>query len=533
MALKVKCPQKFYLDQMHRRLCLNIGLFAFGCLAVSAPLGAQIDLADVRLPLPVLFLHGMSGDASSWGEMAALLSEDAGLIEGPSLNYCLNGDESIGSSTLDEVLPFTALPDGHADFFRINFECNASGQCWSNTSANSDGIYSGQAAAAKQGLAVADAVAEILDATGAPEIVLVGHSMGGLAAREYLQNPEYWPLDASGQPHHRVAKLVTSGTPHNGSNFTVGWLEDLGDLFGFDIEQRSDAVRDLRTSYFYSGEPGVFLFGGQEDDSAMWDFLFQDFWNVDINCNGQEGDAIVGLNQKPLADDLEFAFITSYSDGVVSTFSSDAMATAYNPSHRERFFVNGVFHTSLNNELGLTLQGMDEPDVEATAYPLTPGQTTMGFTSEQGTDAPYPLLDVDVYEVLVPEASNATLDTLWFGGNLVAEWRASDGTVLGDALAPNGVELPAGLAYLALTTTPTGAVTNHLFSYNLSPSPISCPEDIDENGTIGTGDVLQALAQFGCDLNDAPTGCSADVDSDGIVSVADILAVLSLFGLYC
>ena len=102
----------------------------------------------------------------------------------------------------------------------------------------------------------------------------------------------------------------------------VGWLEDLGDLFGFDIEQRSDAVRDLRTSYFYSGEPGVFLFGGQEDDSAMWDFLFQDFWNVDINCNGQEGDAIVGLNQKPLPDDLEFAFITSYSDGVVSTFSS-------------------------------------------------------------------------------------------------------------------------------------------------------------------------------------------------------------------
>ena len=102
-----------------------------------------------------------------------------------------------------------------------------------------------------------------------------------------------------------------------------------------------------------------------------------------------------------------------------------------------------------------------------------------------------------------------------------------------DALDPNGVELPAGVAYLALTTTPTGAVTNHLFSASLSPSPLSCPEDIDEDGVIGTGDVLQALAQFGCDLDEVPTGCSADVDSDGIVSVADILAVLSLFGLYC
>ena len=72
----------------------------------------------------------------------------------------------------------------------------------------------------------------------------------------------------------------------------------------FDIEQRSDAVRDLRTSYFYSGDPGVFLFGGLESDGTLWDFLFQDFWNVDVNCNGQEGDLIVGLNQKLLPDDL-------------------------------------------------------------------------------------------------------------------------------------------------------------------------------------------------------------------------------------
>lgn len=237
--------------------------FGAGLIAACAlPSSAQIDVYDARLPLPVLFLHGMSGDASSWGEMATLLANDAGLTEGESLRYCLNGDGADGTSTLDEVLPFTALPSGHADFFRINFECNAAGNCWSNTASNSDGIFSGQAAAAKQGLAVADAIAEILDATGAPEIVLVGHSMGGLAAREYLQNPEYWPVDAEGFAHHRVAKLVTSGTPHNGSNFSVGWLEDLGDLFGYDIEQRSDAVRDLRTSYYYSGDPGVFLLVG-------------------------------------------------------------------------------------------------------------------------------------------------------------------------------------------------------------------------------------------------------------------------------
>ncbi|MDG1382116.1 MAG: alpha/beta fold hydrolase, partial [Flavobacteriales bacterium] len=178
------------------RRVFSVGLLVFAFSNASS-LNAQIDLYNAQLPLPVLFLHGMSGDASSWGSMASLMSEDAGLTEGENLNYCLNGNGGEGQSTLDEVLPFTALSDGHADFFRINYECNAAGQCWSNVGANSDGVFSGQAAAAKQGLAVADAIAEILDATGAPKVVLVAHSMGGLGAREYLQNPAFWPTDAN------------------------------------------------------------------------------------------------------------------------------------------------------------------------------------------------------------------------------------------------------------------------------------------------------------------------------------------------
>jgi pimeloyl-ACP methyl ester carboxylesterase len=519
-------PKHFF----NTKVLLGAGLLALG----APPLDAQVDVYDARLPLPVLFLHGMSGDASSWGEMASLLSNSAGLTEGAELKYCLNGDGSSGSSTLDEVLPFTALPTAHADFFRINFECNSGGTCWSNSSSNSDGIFSGQAAAAKQGLAVADAIAEILDATGAPEIVLVGHSMGGLAAREYLQNPEYWPVDAQGNAHHHVAKLVTSGTPHNGSNFTVGWLEDLGDLFGFDIEQRSDAVRDLRTSYFYSGDPGVYLFGGLEDNWVLWDFLFQNFWNVDVNCDGDEGDNIIGLNQKPLSDDLEFAFITSYDDGIVSSFSSDAMVSMYNPTHRERFFVSGVFHTSMNDELGLTLQGMDEPDDIATAYPITPGQTIMGFTSPQGVDAAFPSEDRDVYAIAVTEESIATLDTLWFGSGLLeASWLDAQGNFLGNALAADGVTLDPGTAHLRITTSPTTVVTNHLFTAALAPAPVPCPADLDQSGLVTANDVLLALSQFGCSDADFPEGCNSDVDGDGIVGVNDILTVLSLFGTNC
>ena len=47
------------------------------------------------------------------------------------------------------------------------------------------------------------------------KVILVGHSMGGLAAREYIQNSMHWLTG-----NHRVAKLVTSGTPHQGSNYS-------------------------------------------------------------------------------------------------------------------------------------------------------------------------------------------------------------------------------------------------------------------------------------------------------------------------
>lgn len=53
----------------------------------------------------------------------------------------------------------------------------------------------------------------ICAATGAKQVVLVGHSMGGLVARAYLRR-----FGAS-----RVEKLVTMGTPHHGSILAWGF----------------------------------------------------------------------------------------------------------------------------------------------------------------------------------------------------------------------------------------------------------------------------------------------------------------------
>jgi len=56
-------------------------------------------------------------------------------------------------------------------------------------------------------------IASICAATGAKQVVLVAHSMGGLVARAYLRR-----FGAS-----RIAKLVTMGTPHHGSVLAWGF----------------------------------------------------------------------------------------------------------------------------------------------------------------------------------------------------------------------------------------------------------------------------------------------------------------------
>ena len=55
---------------------------------------------------------------------------------------------------------------------------------------------------------IARRIDEVLAATGAAQVILVGHSMGGLASRAYLRR--HGPA--------RVARLVTLGSPHQGTH---------------------------------------------------------------------------------------------------------------------------------------------------------------------------------------------------------------------------------------------------------------------------------------------------------------------------
>lgn len=56
-------------------------------------------------------------------------------------------------------------------------------------------------------------------------------------------------------------------------------------------------------------------------------------------------------------------------------------------------------------------------------------------------------------------------------------------------------------------------------------APVECPEDIDEDGSVGFTDLLAVLSAWGpCE------GCAEDVDGDDSVGFTDLLAVLSGWG---
>lgn len=64
-----------------------------------------------------------------------------------------------------------------------------------------------------------------------------------------------------------------------------------------------------------------------------------------------------------------------------------------------------------------------------------------------------------------------------------------------------------------------------------APDPVepeTCAGDFDEDGQVGTSDLLIFLSQFGCQEN-----CAADLTGDGMVGVEDLLSFLALFGTFC
>jgi pimeloyl-ACP methyl ester carboxylesterase len=112
---------------------------------------------------------------------------------------------------------------------------------------------------------IARRIDEVLAATGAAQVILIGHSMGGLACRVYLR--------AHGKG--KVARMITLGSVHHGTRLArlgigpnarqmrIGnpWLLALGATAAVPVPQGSVSIYSCHDNYVYPQETGSRLEG--------------------------------------------------------------------------------------------------------------------------------------------------------------------------------------------------------------------------------------------------------------------------------
>jgi len=189
-----KCLQRLKKGQKH-----------FIAVAAMEDSGYRLEaiLDEIVVSKVSLLLHGLASDAETWDRLVEddsffsgsclALSIDEELTELPQVNskgeYCFRLD--FGGYDRDSSLATVGL-DGKT--------------CIRSTGCNGD--FSNFNLLGKE---VETAIDQIVTALGIDtDIVLLGHSRGGLAARAYLQNSD-------SQHKEYVKSLITTGTPHQGS----------------------------------------------------------------------------------------------------------------------------------------------------------------------------------------------------------------------------------------------------------------------------------------------------------------------------
>lgn len=112
---------------------------------------------------------------------------------------------------------------------------------------------------------IARRIDELLAATGAPQVILIGHSMGGLACRTYLRT----------HGKGKVARMITLGSVHHGSRLAwlgigpnarqmrIGnpWLLALGATEAVPLPQGSVSIYSHHDNFVFPQETGSRLEG--------------------------------------------------------------------------------------------------------------------------------------------------------------------------------------------------------------------------------------------------------------------------------
>ena len=458
-------------------------LFLFLILLSTLPFFGQSEC-----PYPIIFVHGWNSSGSAfssvytdsdftsiWGPIADTFHA---VLNANSQSRISGADGILGNADDDVLVSFTnennVMSPGCV--YAINFQ-NFWNEDQSNpvlfkNNGNSPSFFDSdgnESSGHKQGYALGKMIEQVLLANpGKDKVILVGHSMGGLASREYLQRrspeqptgtPRWWvnPLQADG---HQVAKLVTTGTPHLGSNVfgnsSLAPGDSTEDTFP---DLASEGVRDLRYSYSCGflnlfDCPGVYLYGGDENDFSTFPFPY---WSEDVDCDGDETSPnVIGINitgqlqgsgpdewdgtyanpQLPLPTDIRYTWITSNNQ---NSGGDNAVALnrqwLYNGSipmpsdgvsfRRTDTLLTDLTHTALNSDLSSLMQGLDEGDYPIYAYPIQELTTYAGVAQVRSVSVPSGSYtdDPDWYALEVGASSGSQLTitlapTAGLGGRL-------------------------------------------------------------------------------------------------------------------
>lgn len=395
---------------------------------------------------PVLFVHGLGSNDWTWHD-AVVAFESEGWGPAYSMHFDLNAttstlysddvrrtalvsfwdfpdltpDGSVRAREADSFgLPRQVAPvavdsepadarAGASRLFVVNFEN------WHDASTNlmyvhevrgawgeSDSYCS---AVTKQAWALSKMIDAVVAATGAPRVILVGHSLGGLAIREYLQRtgaPAY-------RTPHGVAAVVMYGTPHLGAQ-PAGWP---GGIYACGSLGGNEAFRDL---YLDSngGVSSVFLYSGSETWATGWH-------NGDVDTDGTSDDWIVGLDVAgvvggvvrardnpavPLPLDVSYTYVRSTGDWVVpydaqflSQVDTDGVLR-FAPLGVARGYTTDVGHTGQTRDVAV----LREAILSAT---WTASEAVPGIEARAVEVSPNPTAGLAVATVTVPASGRA------------------------------------------------------------------------------------------------------------------------------
>ncbi len=388
--------------------------------------------AQNQLPYPVIFIHGLAGSETTFGGTLEYLRDEQNCGPVNVFDIVLNADDNTETALLSEDVrwedfvfngdsiflgrrnydvPFDDYTDTWTgeNLFVVNFkEENIRG---ANGILNDYFDQSNQSAIFKQGFALNIMISEVLDYTGADKVVLVGHSMGGLAIREYLQRTDGQGTHVNWQnpwvpDGHRVARVVTFGTPHLGSNTSPDPTKSNTPSATGNSEANRDMLWEYDSYNFCEDSAvykGIYMFGGYEHCIESESGLLGNstFDNVDINCDGDHDDYITGINESyytsrdnpdmPLPHNIRYTWLTSiWSDWASNLTGDGAVAIERQWLHENGHPVpagitdtclTNVFHTSEGGDYATVMRGLDEPEQFSLAYTIHPGDSIMGFIS--------------------------------------------------------------------------------------------------------------------------------------------------------